>query len=202
MPARLRASPVLAGSWDPARTECVVPSVPCHCPSDVSHHIQERLNPACWLNPANSFVKKLPMCPWPFKTASVLAEFWRRFNAKVTAATLQRGTTTAASIAVRRPRSRPGLFKCTHLASGWPSHYMGSAADAESLPGPGPGRWAWTLRNRATAIRLLCLRPAPPGAGLVCARFPNVLPASFPSLPLLPRAVHQLTMLRGYECRF
>ena len=48
---------------------------------DVSHHIQERLNPA------NSFVQKLPMCPWPFKTASVLAGLWRLSNSKVTAAT-------------------------------------------------------------------------------------------------------------------
>ena len=63
---------------------------------DVSHHIQERLTPA------NSFVEKLPMCPWPFKTASVLAGLWRPSN-KVTAATLQRGTTTATSIGTASP---------------------------------------------------------------------------------------------------
>ena len=44
---------------------------------------------------------------------------------------------------------------------------------------PRPGRWAWTLRNRATAIRLLCLRLAPPGAGLVHA-FQTSCPLAFP----------------------
>ena len=181
MPARLRTSPA---AQDPAWTECVVSSVPCHCPwcLCLPSHTGEAVS-------CQQFQRETPNVPLAFQNskrarwivASLQLEGYSSYVKERHNDSSEHcctgSTFPAGAFQVHTSRIRPTLA------------LHGQCSRCGKAARPRPGRWAWTLRNRVTAIRLLCLRPAPPGDSLVCARFPNGLPASFPSLPLFPWAV-------------
>ena len=193
MPARLRTSPA---AQDPAWTECVVSSVPCHCPwcLCLPSHTGEAVS-------CQQFQRETPNVPLAFQNskrarwivASLQLEGYSSYVKErhndssehcCTGSTFPAGAFQVHTCRVRLT-----------LAITWAVQQMRKVCQAQAGP---LGMDAAEPRHSDPAA----LSPPCPARRGPSARFPNVLPASFPSLPLLPWAVHQLTMLRGYECRF